>query len=145
MNPKPDCQELSKALTQRVVFFVNSSLLTKTMSQNHLKIEHLEIGSRCYGYQNLRTRCHLQGKTANKVSFTSIHHSRTFRVVLRCMQGRPPPTIHAEAAASYYPYTGGRLLPSMQGRPPPTIHFHFSTKSSDWLWIQFHHTKTNSL
>ena len=60
------------------------TLTTKVMSQNHLKIEHLKIGSRCHGYQNMRTRCHLQGATLGDVSFMSIHHSWTFPVNLGC-------------------------------------------------------------
>ena len=44
------------------------------MSQNHLKIEHPEIGNRCHGYQNVPTRWDLQGETLSEVYFISIHH-----------------------------------------------------------------------
>ena len=54
------------------------------MSQNHLKIEHPEIGNRCHGCQNVRTRCHLQGKTPSEVYVMSIHHLWTFLVNLGC-------------------------------------------------------------
>ena len=54
------------------------------MSQNYLKIEHPEIGSRCHGYQNVHTRCHLQGATLSEVYFMSIHHLQTFPVNLGC-------------------------------------------------------------
>ena len=37
MTPKLDCQKLRCCLSE--YFFVESSLFTKTMSQNHLKIE----------------------------------------------------------------------------------------------------------
>ena len=50
------------------------------MFQNYLKMEHPEIKNTCYGYQNLRPRCHLQGETPIKVSFAFIHHLRTFWV-----------------------------------------------------------------
>ena len=54
------------------------------MSQNHLKIEHPEIGNRCHGYQNVRRRCHLQGETLSEVYVMSIHSLWTFPVDLRC-------------------------------------------------------------
>ena len=68
----------------RGVFFLDSSLITKSMSQNHLKIEHPEIRNRCHGYQNVRRRCHLQGETLSEVYVMSIHRLWTFRVDLRC-------------------------------------------------------------
>ena len=48
MDPKLDYQRLRGCLNEQV--FVDIALTTKVMSQNHLKIEHLEIGSRCHGY-----------------------------------------------------------------------------------------------
>ena len=82
MDLKLDCQKLKCCLSE--YFFVDSSLSTKIMSQNHLKIEHSGIGNRCYGNRNLHTRCYLQGETLGEVPFTSIHHLWTFRVGLRC-------------------------------------------------------------
>ena len=82
MDPKLDCQKLRCCPSK--YFFVDNSLSTKIMSQNHLKIEHSGIRNRCYGYRNLHTRCYLQGETLGEVSFTSIHHLWTFRVGLRC-------------------------------------------------------------
>ena len=64
--------------------FVDSSLSTFEVSHNLLKIEHPEIGNTCYGYQNSRTRCNLQGGTSSKVSFTLIHNLWTFKVDLKC-------------------------------------------------------------
>ena len=54
------------------------------MSQNHLKIEHPEIESRCHGCQNVRIRCHLQGVTLSEVYFMPMHHLWTFRINLGC-------------------------------------------------------------
>ena len=54
------------------------------MSQKYLKIEHLEMWDICYGYQNLRTRCHLQEETPDEVSFPFMHHLWTLQVDLRC-------------------------------------------------------------
>ena len=55
------------------------------MYQNYLKvIEHLEIRNLCYGYQNLRPRCHLQGETPIEISVTFIHDLSTFWVDLMC-------------------------------------------------------------
>ena len=54
------------------------------MSKTHLKIEHPEIGNRCHNYQNVRTRCHLQGATLSEVYFMSMHHLWTFWVKLGC-------------------------------------------------------------
>ena len=82
MDPKLDCQRLRGCLNEQ--FFVDDALTTKVMSQNHLKIEHLEIGSRCHGYQNVRTRCHLRGATLSEVYVMSIHHLWIFRVNLGC-------------------------------------------------------------
>ena len=82
MDPKLDCQKLRYCLSE--YFFVDSSLFTNIMSQNHLKMEHSEIGNRCYGYRILCKRCHLQGETPSEVSFTSTHDLWTFRVGMRC-------------------------------------------------------------
>ena len=54
MDPKLDCQKLRHLLIEW--FFVDSSLTTNFMSQNHLKIEPPEIGNTYYDYQNSRRR-----------------------------------------------------------------------------------------
>ena len=82
MDSKLDCQRLRGCLNEQ--FFVDDALTTKVMSQNHLKIEHLEIGSRCHGYQNVRTRCHLRAATFNEAYFMSIHCLWSFWVYLGC-------------------------------------------------------------
>ena len=64
-KPTLDCLKLRHCFSE--YFFVDSSLITKIMSQNHLKIEHQEIRNRCHAYQNVRRRCHLQWETLSEV------------------------------------------------------------------------------
>ena len=81
MDLKLDYQKPRRCLGEH--FLVGSPLTTNIMSQNHLKIEPPEIRNTYYGYQNSRTRHHLQGATLKEVSFP-IHHTWIFRVDLWC-------------------------------------------------------------
>ena len=78
MDPKLDCQRLRHYLSKYI--FVDSSLSSNIVSQNHLKIEDPKIGNTCYGCQNLRTRCHLQGETPKGVGI--IHINTPFMNIL---------------------------------------------------------------
>ena len=82
MNHTLDCQKLRGCLNEQ--FFVDDTLTTKIMSQNHLKKEPQEIWSRCHDYQNVRTRCHLKRATLGEIYFMSMHHLWTFWVNLGC-------------------------------------------------------------
>ena len=69
------------------VFSVDSSLSTKNMSPNYLKINrgYSKIGNTCYCYQKSRPRGRWQEKMPNEeVSFTSMHYLWPIWVSLRC-------------------------------------------------------------
>ena len=66
-------------------YFVDDALTTNIMSQNHLKIEHPEIGSRCHGYQNVRKYKVLFARSDTQWSVLNcmpIHHLWTVPVNL---------------------------------------------------------------
>ena len=86
MGSKLDCQKPSHYLSENI--FVDTSLTTKIVSQNHLKIEHRRVRNTCYGCQNVRTRLYLQRVTPEEISvIISVTVIRRFYEHSRCIYG----------------------------------------------------------